>query len=284
MLKAQLARFALASFLVSTATRAYSAGSDTTVPPSEAEQKHLLDSMRDYADQYTEKLPNFICQQVTEQYEAGKKPTHWRKGDTLTAKLVFNQGHEQRTLEQVNNKPTRFTGRPWRTPLTTEGEFGILLSNVFEPSTEAQFSWSGWDTFHGRQVAKFDYSVAREHSTLSLSLSDLAKAIVAYHGSVYADPASGAVWRITSESSVIPDSVRTKSIATTIDYDAVKIGSQNYLLPVAATVLMITDANHIRNEMQFQNYRKFEAESTITFGSEASDPAHPPEGAPKAPQ
>ncbi len=241
-------------------------------PASQEEQNRLLSAMRNYAEEYTAKLPNFICEQVTSQFEAGRKPNHWKKGDTLTSKLVFNRGREQRTLELVNNKPAHFTGRPWRTPLTTEGEFGILLANVFDPVTEAKFSWDGWDTIKGHRVAKFNYSVDREHSTLSLSLSDLAKAIVPYHGSVYGEPESGAVWHITSETASIPEQVQTKSIATTIEYDQVTIGAQAYLLPVEANVLMVTDSSHIRNEMSFQGYRKFEAESTIKFGGEGETP------------
>ncbi len=244
--------------------------------PSDSDQQKMLAAMREYAGDYTAKLPNFICQQVTSQFEAGKKPKHWHQGDTLTAKLVFNGGREERNLVMVNNKPVRPGGRSRRSPLTTEGEFGILLANIFDPVTEASFSWGGWEDFRGHRVAKFDYSVDRAHSTLSLSLSDLAKAVVPYHGSVYADAASGAVYRITSETTAIPEQVQTKSIATTVDYDTVRIGSQDYLLPVQAKVLLVTDRNNIRNEMQYEAYRKFEADSTITFGSPdgSSPPPH----------
>jgi hypothetical protein len=240
--------------------------------PSQAEQDRMLAVMRDYAGDYTAKLPNFICQQVVYQFEAGRKPTRWHKGDTLTSKLVFNAGKEERRLEAVNDKPVSTGGRSWRAPLTTAGEFGMWLSNIFDPVTQTRFTWGGWEQFGGRRIAKFDYSVSQEHSTLSLSLSDLAKALVAYHGSVYADPETGAVYRIASEANDIPEKVRTRSTATTIEYDAVKIGAQSYLLPVKAQVLMVTDTNHIRNEMVFQSYRKFEAESTITFGDSAEQP------------
>ena len=129
--------------------------------PSQADQERVLLAMRNYAEEYGAKLPNFICEQITSQFEAGRKPTHWHKGDILTAKLVFTGGKEQRTLELVNNKPPQLGGRRWRTPLTTEGEFGILLGNIFDPVTEAKFSWDGWDNFRGHRVAKFNYSVDR---------------------------------------------------------------------------------------------------------------------------
>ena len=240
--------------------------------PPQAEQDRMIAAMRDYAEQYTANLPNFICQEVVSQFEAGRKPKKWRQGDTLTSKLIYNNGHEERTLLAVNNKAVAGYNRGWRRPLTTAGEFGMWLNNIFDPVTEAKFTWSGWEELRGRRTAKFDFAVSQEHSTLSLSLSDLAKAVVAYHGSVWGDPQTGEVWRIQSQADDIPEKVRTRSTATTIDYDAVPIGAKSYLLPVKAEVLMATDTNHIRNEMQFQAYKKFEAESTITFGDAPETP------------
>lgn len=233
-------------------------------------QDQVLDEVRNYAGQYVANLPNFLCEQVTRQFEAGRRPTHWHKGDTLTSKLIYSEGHEQRTLELVNNKPVGRGTRPWRTPLITEGEFGLLLDNIFGSASNTAFTWKGWDTIAGRRVAIFDYSIDVEHSTLKLSLSDLAKALVPYHGSVYADPSTGAIWRITNTISDIPAEIQTKSVSTTVDYDEVAIGAKKYLLPVRAIVVMETDARNIRNEIEFSKYRKFEAESSITFASESA--------------
>lgn len=120
----------------------------------------------------------------------------------------------------------------------------------------------------GRRVAVFDFDVAKEHSTLRLSLSDLAHATVPYRGSVFADPSTGAVLRITNSAYDIPPVVQTRSIATTIDYDPVSIAGRDYLLPVEASVLVDTGSRHVWNRLEFRGYRKFEAESTVTFGSD----------------
>jgi hypothetical protein len=239
-----------------------------TVPPSQSAQQKILDDMRVYAGDYISHLPNFICQQVTQQLETGKKLKKWHKGDTIVSKLVFSEGKEKRSLESVNDKPAQ-ASRFVRRPLVTEGEFGVLLANVFNEKTEAAFSWSGWQMLRGRRVAVFDFDVAKEHSTLRLSLSDLAHATVPYRGSVFADPSTGAVLRITNSAYDIPPDVRTKSIATTIDYDPVSIAGQDYLLPIEASVLLDTGSHHVWNRMEFRGYRKFEADSTIIFGSEA---------------
>lgn len=232
--------------------------------------------MHQYAAQYVSNLPNFLCVQVTRQLDAGKKSNRWHKGDTLIAKLSFNQGREERTLASINGKPVE-PGQGRRHPLlSTEGEFGILLSRVLGPDSEAWFTWNRWETLRGKRLAVFDFTVDKQHSTLSLSLSDLAKAVVPYRGSVYADPSTGAVWRTSDTAFDIPPQLLTREISRTIDYDEISIGDRKYLLPVQAAVTAVLETKRMRNEMEFQDYRKFEADSAVTFGPEASPAAAQP--------
>ncbi len=223
----------------------------------------MLDNIRDYASRYLNTLPNFVCARVTEQYDAGKKPEHWKQRDTLTSRLVFNQGREDQTLELVNGKevrPGHFVSRR----LETEGEFGILISNVLDGNTGAEISWSHWEELRGNRLAVFEYVVDFKHSTLSLGLGGYAQ-FVPYRGLIYADPTSGEVWRITNSPFDIPDSVATKSITTTIDYGSVDIGNRHFVLPITASILLDTGRNNVLNKVSFRDYRKFEAESKITF-------------------
>jgi hypothetical protein len=241
-------------------TGALFAASDS---PDAAEQQRILAKVREYAGRYLDNLPNFVCARVTEQYEAGKKPDHWKQRDTLTARLIFNQGRENQTLEMVNGKPVspvRFINRP----LETEGEFGILVANVLDESTYAEISWSRWEELRSQRLAVFEYFIDQQHSTLSLGLGGIKKT-VPYRGLIYADPATGQVWRITNTPFDIPDSVATKSINTTIDYGPVQIGEMHFILPVDANILLDTGRKNIWNKVFFNGYRKFEAESKITF-------------------
>jgi len=244
--------------------------------PEHAEQERILGLMRAFAEGYVSNLPNFLCDQETRQYEAGKKSKKWHEGDTLTSKLSFHNGEEQRTLQMVNGKPVEPGTKRWRTPLVTEGEFGILLSRVLGPESRASFTWSHWETVREKRLAVFDYNVTKEDSTLTLRLSDLAKAVVPYYGSVYGDPATGAVWRITDAASEIPLALQTREISTTIDYSEISIGEKTYLLPLQATVSLLLEDKKVRNEMDFRAYRKFEAESVIKFGEPGGGEAPKP--------
>jgi hypothetical protein len=233
------------------------------------EQQTLLARTREYALDYVANLPNFTCRQITHQFEAGRKPEHWHKLDSLSSRLVFSGGKEERTLEMINDKPIQ-AGHFLRRPLQTEGEFGVLLGNIFGNNTQAVFTWNGWQTLRGKRTAVFGYLVDRQHSTLRLTLSNGARAVVPYHGSVYADPATGAVWRIDDSAFDIPLALQTRSVSTIVDYDSVDIAGQLHLLPVEASVALDTGTKNVLNRMEFRDYRKFEAESKITFA--ASNP------------
>lgn len=280
----RLSKYLLAAVLASTAgcvagwaTQDTSAAAAQQAVPDSAAQQKMLAAMGQYASDYISNLPNFICEQVTEQFQAGRKSNHWRKGDTLTSKLTFNQGKENYNLELVNNKPIKPGMKRWRTPLTTSGEFGVLLSRIFGGQSNASFQWSGWQTLDGKRVAVFDYSIDQQHSTLKISRSDLSNAVIPYHGSVYGDPDAGVIWRATDSASGLPDNLDTKSISTSVDYGDVSIGDKSYVMPVKATVLLETKDRKIRNELTFQNYRKFGAESTITFGDSTEEKPKPHE-------
>lgn len=231
-------------------------------PPSVDE---LLSVARQYGRRYMANLPSFICTQTTDQFEAGKKPKHWHKGDSLISQLVWDQGREQRTLQLVNNRPV--AAHPlWHSPLVSEGEFGNLLDSVLGDSNQATFLWKGWDVVGNKRVGVFEYTVDRQHSSLRLSLGS-EETIVAFHGLLYTDSTTGTVWRITNEADDFPPALRTKSISRSVDYDEVVIGAKQYVLPVSATVLLDTGESNLRNELRFQNYRKFEADSRISFGT-----------------
>jgi hypothetical protein len=51
----------------------------------------------------------------------------------------------------------------------------------------------------------------------------------------------------------------------------VTIAGQTHLLPVEASVLLDTGTHNVLNRMEFRDYRKFEAESKITFSASGTD-------------
>jgi hypothetical protein len=238
--------------------------------PSTQEQNAILVAMARYAEQYVSNLPNFLCMQIVQQFRGSKKGEHWRKGDTLAMRLAYSDRKEQRTLEAVNDKPVEERKKGWRHPMETEGEFGPLLANLFSDASEAQFDWNRWENLNGRRLAVFDYKIDKEHSQTKLGDTYVHDVTVPTYGSVFGDPATGEIFKISSDISEIPAELAQREADTTISYDYVTIGTSKYLLPSHVTVVMKTLDSSLRNESDFRDYKKFEAESTLKFGGDDS--------------
>ncbi len=249
---------------------AIAALAQTPAAPDPDTQDKLLDSMHDYADRYVSNLPNFVCDQVTRESEADVQPKKWRKGDTVVSRLSFHEGREQKTLETVNGKRVKPGAQPRPLPLSTEGEFGMLLAQVLGKNSTAYFSWNRWETVRGKQLAVFDFAVDKESSAMTLRISQGASAVVGYKGSVYADPSTGAVWKISYTAKDIPPEIQTRQISTDVDYAETPIGTKTYLLPAEASVTLLLWTKQVKNELEFRGYHKFETESSVTFAGEDS--------------
>jgi hypothetical protein len=229
----------------------------------EPEQK-LIEAARAYSERYSQNLPSFICTQTVNQFEGDKKGRHWHKGDTLTSQLVMDKGKERRTLQFVNNRPV--SGQKlWNSPLVSEGEFGNVLDSVLGAAYQTSFTLRDRENVDDKRVAVFTYQVDQQHTTLRLSLGSY-DTTVPYSGLIYIDENNGTVWRITTFADQFPTELRTKSVERAVDYGEVGIGDNRYVLPVRATVILNTGDSNLRNELRFEGYRKFTAESHISFG------------------
>ena len=132
-----------------------SAPSPDSAVPSVSEQQHILDLAGDYAEGYVAGLPNFLCEQVVREFESGRKD-HWKERDTLTSRLSFVEGRERRILQLVNGKAIEGGGHMRASPLSTEGEFGLLIAGVFSLHSNADFRFSRWGELNGKRLAVFD--------------------------------------------------------------------------------------------------------------------------------
>jgi hypothetical protein len=108
--------------------------------------------------------------------------------------------------------------------------------------------------------------------------------IVGYHGTVDILPETGAVYRWSVESEP-PEGFPIERSTTSLEYDFRKIEGNPYLLPVRAEMhstergLSMTEIQKLplrqraaamrplrhHNVVEFENYRKFGVESTVTF-------------------
>ncbi len=90
---------------------------------------------------------------------------------------------------------------------------------------------------------------------------------VPYRGSVWVDPDTGAIWQDTIIQDEFPARDNFRYLFFKEEYDEIAIGTRSYMLLTRDDAKSRTKTGNEHIERVFRNYRKFEADSTITFFS-----------------
>jgi hypothetical protein len=249
--------------------------SDPEIPDEAARQKTrdeliaklpLIEQARQHAFEFAEELPNFIVTQSVTRYSEAPGNKDWQQEDRLEIELTYRVGKgEEFKLLRVDGKPARQTYQEIGGSTST-GEFGTMLAALFVPQSKAEFKEVRRESFHGRPTVVFDFKVRRANSSSSISDKAKGKTVVAgYSGSIWIDTESKRALRIESSSEEIPAGFPVTLAESAIEYDWVPIGSERYLLPVHAEVLLGWDAQKVytKNVIEFRDYRRFEAKIKI---------------------
>src|SRR5438270_11893870 len=74
--------------------------------PSDADQQEFITQMRQWALKYNEKLPNFVCTQVTHRnVDYTDVGDRWEMLDTIEQQLSYFDRHEIYKVLALNGKP-----------------------------------------------------------------------------------------------------------------------------------------------------------------------------------
>jgi hypothetical protein len=239
-------------------------------PPSSEEQAKIIDEARQYALNYTKQLPNFICVQVTRRdVDPSGTGNNWYHSDTITARLSYN-GTENYEVILHNNLPVTNTSMRQFGGATSEGEFGSMMYELFDPGTHADFSWDHWGKLRGRKTYVFAYDVQQQYSKYHVEADDTMSVVPAYRGLVYVDEDTKMVVKIVMTPYDLPGGFPIHEISESLDYDLETIGDQQYMLPLKSVLTSRRDRQMTKNDIEFRLYRKFGTESTIKF--ETPDP------------
>jgi hypothetical protein len=235
-------------------------------PPDSIEQEKIIDQARDYALNYTKQLPNFICVQVTRRdIDPTGTGNNWYHSDTITARLSYN-GFENYEVILHNNQPVTNANMRQFGGTSSEGEFGSMMDEIFEPETHAQFSWDHWGKLRGRKTYVFAYDVQQEYSKYHVEADDDKLTIVpAYRGLVYIDEDTKMVVKVVMTPYDMPSTFPIREISSSLDYDLETIGDQQYMLPLKSVLTSKRTRQMTRNDIEFRLYRKFGTDSSIKF-------------------
>jgi len=220
---------------------------------------------------YASSLPDFICTQLVHRYIDLAHLTQsvsWRALDTLTIRLSYFNQREDHTLVLVNGKPSEKTYTDLGGTISA-GEFALMQQQIFDPASQAVFTWKKWAKAGKRPAAIYLYQVDVSHSRFMLDFltpAGFTQTIVGYHGTLEVDRESGNVMRLTYMADAIPKTCPISLSTTAVTYDFADVGGQQYLLPASSETEMQSRELWTRNHAEYRDYRKFSADSTIRFG------------------
>jgi hypothetical protein len=235
------------------------ADSKRTRSPSPSES--LIERAREAAFEFSENLPNFICQEMMARYrQRGREESPL---DVVSAEIIYDHGKEGYRNVKIDDRPTDTSleeiSGSWST-----GEFASTLLSLFSTDTNAQFRSGGASSISGLRAQVYDFEVAKANSRWTVRF-DSQTLVPAYKGSVWVDPSTARVLRIEMQARNIPSDFPMDTIESAVDYSYVSIGGTSFLLPVHAESLGCPrgagDCSH--NIIDFRNYHEFKVDVKI---------------------
>jgi len=243
--------------------------------PDAAEQKKILADATDYAFNHERNLPNFLCIQTTRRFQAYpardfQGRDEWRPIDIIVERLAYFEHHEDYKVLEINGISSSIDHEKLG-GASSSGEFGSVMKGIFAPETATDFNWQTWFTLRGRKMHVYAYRVAVDKSDYHVMVREQSRDLVAaYHGLIFIDDRKHAIHRITLHADGIPPSFPIQDISLMLDYDYTRIGDTDYLLPLTFELRSREGKFQVKNDVDYDQYRKFTADSSVSFG--AADP------------
>jgi hypothetical protein len=227
----------------------------------------LIDKATEAALDFTEGLPNYVCQEMMARYQSTTRPPDWQALDVVGLAVVYEQGKEDYRDITVNGKPLK-KGINQMDGAWSTGEFGTMLIDLLSPATAADFHYRRDERTSGVNTKVYDYSVKRDNSHWQITMGSQTYR-PPYKGAIWIDPATSRVLRIEMQAFGFPDDFPTDHVESAMDYQYTRLGdAKQYLLPVHAETLSCQRGSDFcsHNVIDFRNYHKYSGESNITFG------------------
>jgi hypothetical protein len=226
-------------------------------PPTRSQNPSapLIERAREAAFEFSENLPDFICQEVMARYrQRGRDETPL---DVVSAEIIYDHAKETYRNVKIDDRPTDTSleeiSGSWST-----GEFASTLLSLFSPDTNARFQSGGATSISGFSAQVYDFEVPRANSRWTVRIESQTL-VPAYKGSVWVDPGTARVLRIEMQARNIPSDFPMDTIESAVDYSYVSIGGKSFLLPVHAESLGCTRSadSCSHNIIDFRNYHEF---------------------------
>ena len=245
-------------------------------PPDPAAAQRLLEAAGVYVAKTLPRLPDFLATRTTFRFDDTPqvlRANEWPVSAGLhlvnnsSREVTFRDDHEAQTVKSGDGASVNGTRERG---LHSWGEFGEMLALIFIDTERGKIAFHHWEQSSGGVVAVYRYSVPKSASHYSVDyccLEDEVRAstrrgygiaprrvpslagdgqivlgtpfhkIPGYHGSLFIDPETGVIRRITLEADM--DDSPVSRVATVVDYGPVVIGDRKFICPLRSLNLYL---------------------------------------------
>ena len=249
--------------------------------------KEMFTRLSTYASSYVGGLPRFVCLETTRYFTSNHLPI-WKLDQKVAEEVRYRDGSEEYITKQVDNKASNAPLSDVRTSFS-RGEFGTILSQTFDPASQAKFNWDHWESAGGKQIAVWRFAVSRDHSQYRVCCNSTGSVTIrgirrqrretwasAYLGFIYAEADTGIIQRLTFQNVDIPSGYNLEDARNLLDFKQVTIRANQFWLPVRAIHYARQGKSRTRSDIEFSNFRSFQADSVIQFPGDDSSPEAKP--------
>ena len=230
-------------------------------PPDQIEQHQVLADSANYALRQEQQLPDFICVQTTRRFEDVDNGG-WRPMYSVVEQLTYFEHRENYKVLELNGQPAS-TAHELLQDAPSLREFGSVMKTIFLPGTQTEFVWQSWSKLRGGKMNVYAYRVRPFRSSFHIEAPEQSLDLVAaYHGLISIDRGKHFVHQVTLQFDDIPPSLPIQDVSLMLDYDYARIGGTVHLLPLKFELRYRKGSQVFKNEVDYDNYRRFNAPST----------------------
>jgi len=237
----------------------------------------LLAHLKSHLAEELAQTPNYTCLETVERFHRdldARSKIHrpYSPLDGLQLEVVYT-GHREwygwPGEGQLNaDNPVAFIGAG----MIGNGAFAMKLNNIL---AAASLAYRGEETVNGRKAVRYDFHLPRsmEHFTISIPGGS---GTVGEEGSLWADPQSLDLLRLSSRVNEIPAYLPLVESREEITYAPVRLGGRDVMLAQQADLRELESSGSDNfDRLEFTHCRSYSAESEIRFDAEPSTPSQP---------
>ena len=223
----------------------------------------LIAKIRAHMKETIEGVPNYTCQQLVERYraEAGKKLT---RSDALRLDVAVVARRELFAWPGESNFRDINEHEAARRGTFGTGNFSSNLSNALN-GTGVSYQVQGEEMLDKRNTIRVSYEIPARRKPYAIKI-DQQQAITGVKGQFWVDRANLDVLKLEFVVTEIPDGFPLKDAGESIEYERIRIGTGDFLLPKKASLNLQMDDDLIKvNRTTFSSCRQYSGDSVIRF-------------------